>query len=269
MTDKELDELFDKLDQPQFIPGIYNYCDRWCERCAHTHECSSYMMEKGILEDNTTTSDSEDDLFDSLKKIFSTTIALIEKMAKEEGIDLEMTAQEEAEFKREQKKKRADTKAKPLFSISKAYGVQGQNWFEEQNTWLKDKEDEINEAIDLELPNTYTQKEAARISECLEVIQFYSFFIHAKFARALHSLGEFNADSKDGWLEDEMNGTAKVAMIATERSIAAWHQLMIQYQEQEDEILPKLVQLSKIKKLADKIFPKAMAHIRPGLDEEE
>jgi hypothetical protein len=33
-----------------FIPSIFNYCDRWCERCAFTGRCQSFAMEKEILE---------------------------------------------------------------------------------------------------------------------------------------------------------------------------------------------------------------------------
>ena len=29
---------------PDFIPGIYNYCDRWCERCAFTARCMNFAM---------------------------------------------------------------------------------------------------------------------------------------------------------------------------------------------------------------------------------
>jgi hypothetical protein len=27
-----------------FISGIYNYCDRWCERCPQTSRCLNYAM---------------------------------------------------------------------------------------------------------------------------------------------------------------------------------------------------------------------------------
>ena len=30
----------------QFIPGIYNYCDRWCERCPLTARCRVFAMEE-------------------------------------------------------------------------------------------------------------------------------------------------------------------------------------------------------------------------------
>ena len=35
----------DLMDNPDWIPGIYNYCDRWCERCAFTGKCRSFAME--------------------------------------------------------------------------------------------------------------------------------------------------------------------------------------------------------------------------------
>lgn len=28
----------------RFIPGIYNYCDYWCERCAFTRRCRNFAM---------------------------------------------------------------------------------------------------------------------------------------------------------------------------------------------------------------------------------
>ena len=43
MEDNELREL---VVNPRFISGIYNYCDRWCERCALSHRCLSYAMER-------------------------------------------------------------------------------------------------------------------------------------------------------------------------------------------------------------------------------
>ena len=36
----ELDELDEMMDDPRLISGIYNYCDRWCERCAFVERCA-------------------------------------------------------------------------------------------------------------------------------------------------------------------------------------------------------------------------------------
>ena len=34
----------DDLEFPKsdFVSGIYNYCDRWCERCLYVDECMNY-----------------------------------------------------------------------------------------------------------------------------------------------------------------------------------------------------------------------------------
>jgi len=29
---------------PRFVPGIYNYCDQWCQRCALTSRCMNYAL---------------------------------------------------------------------------------------------------------------------------------------------------------------------------------------------------------------------------------
>jgi len=36
--------------EENFIPGIYNYCDRWCERCLYTDRCRVFVMEKEFTE---------------------------------------------------------------------------------------------------------------------------------------------------------------------------------------------------------------------------
>lgn len=37
---------FDDLaEDPRFISGIYNFCDRWCERCSLAHRCLTRAME--------------------------------------------------------------------------------------------------------------------------------------------------------------------------------------------------------------------------------
>ena len=41
--------LTDLANNPDLISGIYNYCDRWCERCPLTSRCLVYATEQ---EDN-------------------------------------------------------------------------------------------------------------------------------------------------------------------------------------------------------------------------
>jgi len=45
-------QLADLADNPVFISGIYNYCDRWCERCALTSRSFLYATEPADSEAN-------------------------------------------------------------------------------------------------------------------------------------------------------------------------------------------------------------------------
>jgi len=38
------EDLLKLAKNDQFISGIYNYCDRWCERCSFTSRCMNFAM---------------------------------------------------------------------------------------------------------------------------------------------------------------------------------------------------------------------------------
>ena len=37
--------MLSNYDEERFISGIYNYCDRWCERCRMTQRCFLYYQD--------------------------------------------------------------------------------------------------------------------------------------------------------------------------------------------------------------------------------
>jgi len=37
-------DFINKVNNQNNIPGIYNYCDRWCERCNFTSKCANYSI---------------------------------------------------------------------------------------------------------------------------------------------------------------------------------------------------------------------------------
>jgi hypothetical protein len=72
-----------KMDNSQTICGIFHWCDRWCERCKYTGNCTLYNNSNSVQNEN------PDDFFKSLSVIFSTTINLLKEYAKEAGINFE------------------------------------------------------------------------------------------------------------------------------------------------------------------------------------
>ena len=67
----------------------------------------------------------------------------------------------------------------------------------------------------------------------------------------------------------QYNGSAKVAIIAIDRSINAWSALFGILPEHEDHFLKILSMLQKIRSMAIEQFPTALDFIRPGLDAED
>jgi hypothetical protein len=65
----------------------------------------------------------------------------------------------------------------------------------------------------------------------------------------------------------DSDGSAKIALIAIDRSIAAWSGLREALGEDGDSILDLQAQLAAIRRETEKLFPKARAFIRPGFDE--
>lgn len=107
-----------------------------------------------------------------------------------------------------------------------------------------------------------SEKKVIPLAEALDVVNWYSIFISAKVYRAFQDpIIEF-----DDPIQNDNNGSAKIALIGIERSIEALSLLYKELTEKEDEILNFLVMLAKTKKLIEAKFPDAYQFIRPGFD---
>jgi hypothetical protein len=106
---------------------------------------------------------------------------------------------------------------------------------------------------------------AAEIGDGLEVVQWYLFFIDVKLQRAVASRVDRNRDGDDGFPSDA-DGSAKVALVAIDRSIGAWARLRGHLDGEADAMLDLLVQLERLRRAVERDFPTARAFRRPGLD---
>ena len=76
-------------EDSKYIPGIYNYCDRWCERCEFTSRCRSCTLveEKfGVLDDHDINSVA---FWQKLGETLQEALSMLKGMAEEQGIDLD------------------------------------------------------------------------------------------------------------------------------------------------------------------------------------
>jgi hypothetical protein len=280
------DDLLELAGNPEFISGIYNYCDRWCERCQFTSRCLLYATEQADpdLDDPEVRDIRNEKFWKKLQTIFKNTAEMMAQWAAEAGVDLDSI---DAEAALEEHKREIDKANKSeLSQAAKRYALTVETWFKEE---FATEEDVHDDATITPEPNEVDLS----VRDAAEVIRWYQFFVAAKIFRA-QTGGEQNEHEPDGedifgnifddggpenaedidydavlartdWMD--ANGSAKVALIAIDRSISAWRVLQISLPEKANSIQPILLELERLRRAAESRFPQARDFIRPGLDE--
>lgn len=110
------------------------------------------------------------------------------------------------------------------------------------------------------------EKEVADIKDAIEVIRWYQLQIFVKIQRASKNRTEIDRMNEED-LPDDSDGSAKIALIGIERSIAAWKILLNNFPEQKKVLIQIIIQLKNLKKRTERSFPKAKDFKRPGFDD--
>ncbi|WP_038557450.1 hypothetical protein [Draconibacterium orientale] len=244
--------LLDLAKRKDLVPGIYNYCDRWCERCTMTQKCLTYLheQENKITDDAENPDEENKNFWDQIRLAWEVTMEMIEEDAEKEGIDLsDVEAIELPEHKET-----------PLEVQARNYGINIHKWMNENKEFFSTKAENLVMIDD--------DASMIKYRDAAEVIQWYSAFIGAKVHRAHLELEERQNDPEDeyGLYADNL-GSAKIAIIAIKRSMDALSVFYSGFREMEDEILKYLLDLSQIKKQMLKTFPGVMEFKRPGFDD--
>lgn len=135
-------------------------------------------------------------------------------------------------------------------------------WFKANEQLFAQKRKELLRTAALNLPGAQPQKQAADLKECIEVARWYQFQIHVKLVRAL--LADDFDTGDDG--PSDADGSAKVALIGVDRSLAAWSTLLAHFPEARDDILDFPAMLERIRRITENTFPHARSFVRPGFD---
>ncbi len=259
------DTLKKMAENPNNISGVYNYCDRWCERCQFTSRCLNFQMSEEMQEGKEINDMNNEEFWKHMDSIFKLTHEMLDEMADEQGIDLSQI-EWTVEDKERERKIEESVQNHQCAVASKEYYQIVDAWFKANEDLFKEKEVELNEQLFLELPSTDPKKEAVTLKDAIEVITFYLHFINVKIMRALHGKIEDRYELPDEFPKDS-DGSAKIALIAIDRSISAWGKLLKHLAQSEDEILDILVLLERLRNMTEKEFPEARKFIRPGFDE--
>ena len=234
--------LTELANNPDLISGVYNYCDRWCERCPLTSRCLVYATEQ---EDNDSPQNRDirnEEFWRKLSAIFQETRELIVVWAGEAGVDLNGNS-DDGDSRSKRKRQLVDNH--PLTKAGKKYANTASDWFREF--------DQTIELSDLE--------------DAREVIQWYQYQIAVKTMRSLSGRKEeLEGDPEIADFLKDSDGSAKVALIGIDRSIAAWRMMQLSLPDRVESIVPMMLQLERLRQRVEKSFPQARDFVRPGFD---
>jgi hypothetical protein len=236
-----LDPETDRID---FISA---YCDRWCERCAFTSRCSAYAVEmaEGMC----------GDFRNALELALG--VALPESEEVQSGASASWSAGGDAEDEpdaevdvemQRHEAHRQQAESSPIAQLASACSMRAWRWLQAR--------------ADLDSPSPDPV-----VREAFEIAAWNSHFIAAKLMRALQGRLDFRAG--EGFIDDpvqnDWNGSAKVALISIERSELAWR--TIADATGEDTPGAMAGELRDLGRLVDAEFPAARQFVRPGFDE--
>ena len=280
------EDLADLAGNPNFISGIHNYCDRWCERCPLTSRCVLYATEQADpdLDDPEVRDINNEKFWRKLQDIYCSTAEMVHAWAEEAGVDLN-AVNVDAEMA-EHDRAMEEAEQNELSQTAQRYAAAVQLWFRatfgDETEAGNQTDAAAAEEIDL------------AVSDAASVVRWYQFFIAVKLMRALSGssgidenefddeevisfdfiehAGDDDADDVD--IDEVMartsvidaNGSAKIALVAIDRSMAAWSALQMSLPESA-AIKPMLIELEGLRRGIETRFPRARSFIRPGFDE--
>ena len=250
-------------ENPEFIQSIYNYCDRWCERCPFTSRCLNFAMDSEDFGNQEARDINNEAFWQKLSETFQMTLELLHEAAEKEGIDLESIDAEE--FEEQERLNNELAKNHHCSRAAKLYSEMVDDWFDSAQEIFGHEDDEP----DLEMPEDRRDTDPAEalsdFGEAVEVVRWYQHLIYVKLMRAIRGELDERLEPPDEFPKDS-DGSAKVALIGLDRSIAAWGEIRNLFPHRDHDILDILVHLEQLRRNVEKAFPEARAFIRPGFD---
>ena len=222
----------------QAIPGVYNYCDRWCERCPKQSQCEVYADVNGLPcpPHPEPLSEPPDWLVEALDEL-----------------NREPTPEELAEARLHDAKRQTLTGAHPASRLARRYTKTVFDFIRVQG------HDPFHDPV---------------ICLAWDSVRALSALISVKTNRAIHEI--IDRQLGDDWVDltldprgvqSDGNGTAKLTRLIIRESREAWltvGRFERRWSRQATDMAALLEELDRELTIA---FPYAMEFVRPGFDE--
>lgn len=242
------DELIKEAKKPKYISGIFNYCDRWCERCQFTSRCLNYKIGKENYGDLEKHDISTTEFWEGFANLMKDTLEMFQDMANEMGIDLDS-------IEIDQNENSAENVFQLTAEMANKYIDLVYDWFDSTKYVYEDSEvyQKLNNSKDA----------AVKFDDIVQIIRWYQMQIYVKLQRALD--GD-ETDFPEDFPKDS-DGSAKVALIGIDRSIGAWTRMLDFFPDGKEKLLKIISFLKRLCSIVEKKFPEAREFVRPGFDE--
>jgi hypothetical protein len=229
-----------------YIDFISAYCDRWCERCAFTARCSAFATQAAIA----MCGDFDEGLELAVGRPYPADGSPLPGLPAwlAEYDNGELTPAEAADWDRCLKARRARVEETAIMKVAWAFTRLSHVWLQSSGDTVRASADEV-------------------LQEALTIAAHDAVFITVKLSRALHGRDEYEHGeaTEDHPVQNDWNGSAKVALISIERSESAWRTIAHATGEDTPGVLAD--QLRDLRVEVEKSFPGAWSFVRPGFDD--
>ena len=255
-------------DDPHFIPGIFNYCDRWCERCEFSHRCYNFAVNERYFGDDPEARDMSNQKFwNTMERIYADAKLTLDKSLKKLAGTQGIPSIEAADAHEKHVERRARAIGQKETKLAMTYAHMVDEWFNNELRLPLQHVHELEQQVATgEVSVANAKGDLVRLNDCVEIIRWYQHFVFVKLGRAFSSLVEEQENAAFA-AERDADGTAKVALISIDRSLSAWSILREMFPDKTDSILEMLVYLDRLRKGVEAKFPKARKFKRAGFDE--
>lgn len=220
--------------QDGFIVGVFNYCDRWCERCPLTNRCRVFASEAEIGFEEGNGPLTEPRVVRERRRLFAQVAELHAEAEKLPETALPRPGEQVGHLPP---------------GLEPSTGVDPE--LLAHSTELRKKLHQIE----------MSANPSVRLA--METIKHFSLYVPMKMVRALSQV------SRDGPGEQQSdaNGSGKAALLGLDRMEKAWRSLIDTHHVPATVAAPFLAEIARMQRNVARALPNARAFVRPGLDE--
>ncbi|MEF8889115.1 MAG: hypothetical protein V5A14_03640, partial [Desulfohalobiaceae bacterium] len=221
-----------------------------------TSRCMNFAMEQELFSGQQDQDMRNAEFWDSMSEILEATVELLHDLARDRGIDLNEAmeyADPEDEYARQMAENHICT------TLARKYLKMADKGLEHAEISQEDSP--------VKIPGTRSVDPLPEIRDAKEIISWYQPLIQVKTMRALEGMAEAE-ETDPGGLDRDSDGSAKVALIGIDRSLAAWRILHERLQQGLEDIREIMLLLERLRRKVEAVFPGARAFVRPGFDED-